>query len=88
MCAICHSTNLKKNYYIKTDSFETSYSIINVSCESCHGAGKQRVDFINGDYKSGEGVTGSFMILAEKSKQTEELTTCAPCHACVSELSG
>ncbi|WP_310560510.1 tetratricopeptide repeat protein [Flavobacterium sp.] len=88
MCASCHSTNLKKNYDIKTDSYKTSYSIINVSCESCHGAGKQHVDFISGDYKSGERVAGSFMKLAKNSKQTEELTTCAPCHARVSELSG
>ncbi len=86
MCASCHSTNLKKNYDIKTDSYKTSYSIINVSCESCHGAGKQHVDFVNGDYKTGERVVGSFMKLAKNSKQTEELTTCAPCHARVSEL--
>ena len=88
MCASCHSTNLRKNYDIKTDTYKTSYSIINVSCESCHGAGKQHVDFINDDYKSGERVVGSFMKLAKNSKQIEELNTCAPCHARVSELSG
>lgn len=88
MCASCHSTNLRKNYDIKTDTYKTSYSIINVSCESCHGAGKQHVDFINDEYKSGERVVGSFMKLAKNSKQTEELNTCAPCHARVSELNG
>ncbi|WP_304197048.1 tetratricopeptide repeat protein [Flavobacterium alvei] len=88
MCASCHSTNLRKNYDIKTDTYKTSYSIINVSCESCHGGGKNHVDFINGDYKSGTKVAGSFMKLAKNSKQTEELNTCAPCHARVSELSG
>ena len=86
MCATCHSTNLRKNYDIKTDTYKTSYSIINVSCESCHGAGKEHVDFINGDYKSGERVTGSFMKLAKNSKQTEEINTCAPCHARISEI--
>lgn len=88
MCASCHSTNLRKNYDIKTDTYKTSYSIINVSCESCHGAGKQHVDFINGDYKSGERVVGSFLKLAKNSKQTEELNTCAPCHARISEING
>jgi tetratricopeptide (TPR) repeat protein len=89
MCATCHSTNLRKNYDVKTDTYKTSYSIINVSCESCHGAGKQHVDFINsGDYKSGIKVVGSYMKLAKNSKQTEELNTCAPCHARISELSG
>ncbi|MBT8120633.1 MAG: cytochrome c family protein, partial [Gammaproteobacteria bacterium] len=35
MCAECHSTNLQKNYDSKTDTFKTSWSEINVSCESC-----------------------------------------------------
>jgi Tfp pilus assembly protein PilF len=88
MCASCHSTNLKKNYDVKTDTYKTSYNIINVSCESCHGPGKEHVDFMNGDYKSGKKVAGSFLKLAKNSGQTEELNTCAPCHARVSELSG
>jgi len=88
MCASCHSTNLKKNYNVESDTYKTSYNIINVSCESCHGAGKQHVDFINGDYKSGDRVIGSFMKLAKNSKQTEELNTCAPCHARISEING
>ncbi len=88
MCATCHSTNLRKNYDIKTDTYKTSYSIINVSCESCHGAGKNHVDFMNGDYKSGKRVIGSFMKLAKNSSQKEELNTCAPCHARISDVSG
>ncbi|SHG72746.1 Tetratricopeptide repeat-containing protein [Flavobacterium fluvii] len=89
MCATCHSTNLKKNYDVATDTYKSSYSLINVSCESCHGAGMQHVDFINGDdYKSGEKVAGNFLKQTKKSTQTEQLNTCAPCHARVSELSG
>lgn len=88
MCATCHSTNLRKNYDIESDTYKTSYNIINVSCESCHGAGKSHVDFINGDYKSGERVKGSFLKLAKNSKQLEEINTCAPCHARISEING
>ena len=51
MCASCHSTNLQKNYDIETDAYKTSFHEINVSCESCHGAGKSHVDYINTDYK-------------------------------------
>jgi Tfp pilus assembly protein PilF len=88
MCATCHSTNLRKNYDIKTDTYKTSYSIINVSCESCHGGGKEHVDFINGDYKSGKKIKGSYMKLGKSYSQTEQLNTCAPCHARISEISG
>jgi len=37
MCAECHSTNLRKNYNLAADSYTTTWSEINVSCESCHG---------------------------------------------------
>ena len=37
MCADCHSTNLKKNYNPKTKRYHTTWDVINVSCEACHG---------------------------------------------------
>jgi predicted CXXCH cytochrome family protein len=40
-CAECHSTDLQKNYDIKTRSFDTQYAEIDVGCEACHGPGKQ-----------------------------------------------
>ena len=45
MCAECHSTNLKKNYNQASDTFDTTWSEINVSCEACHGPGSQHVDW-------------------------------------------
>lgn len=38
-CAECHSTNVQKNYQQSTDSYQTTWSEINVACESCHGPG-------------------------------------------------
>ncbi|OOG65908.1 hypothetical protein B0E44_15300 [Flavobacterium sp. A45] len=88
MCASCHSTNLQKNYDDKTDTYKTTYSIINVSCESCHGAGKQHSDYIKGeDYKDGEKIKGSFLKLVKNGSQLEQINTCAPCHARASEIS-
>jgi len=43
MCADCHSTNLKKNYDPKTHSYHTTYDLINVSCEACHGPGSEHL---------------------------------------------
>jgi tetratricopeptide (TPR) repeat protein len=42
-CADCHSTNLRKNYDYATDSYETTWSEVNVSCEACHGPGSGHV---------------------------------------------
>jgi len=43
MCAACHSTNLRANYDLAADSYATTWSEINVSCEACHGPGSAHV---------------------------------------------
>ncbi|MEE9128198.1 MAG: multiheme c-type cytochrome, partial [Planctomycetota bacterium] len=42
-CAECHSTNLQKNYDPKTNSYNTTWSEIDVSCEACHGPGSRHI---------------------------------------------
>jgi predicted CXXCH cytochrome family protein len=46
MCAECHSTNLQKNYNGSDNSYETSWSEINVACEACHGPASQHVMWV------------------------------------------
>ncbi|MFQ6006178.1 MAG: cytochrome c3 family protein, partial [Woeseia sp.] len=41
MCAECHSTGLEKRYDASRDSFDTSWTEINVACEACHGPGSR-----------------------------------------------
>lgn len=43
MCADCHSTNLRKNYELKTRTYATAYAEIAVTCEACHGPGSNHV---------------------------------------------
>lgn len=42
-CADCHSTNVHKNYDPHTNTYQTSWEEINVSCEECHGPGSVHV---------------------------------------------
>ncbi|MGA7411467.1 MAG: tetratricopeptide repeat protein [Bryobacteraceae bacterium] len=68
MCADCHSTNLKKNYDLAKDSYHTTWSEINVSCETCHGPGSKHVAWgqehkKKSSYQPGEGATGLTVIL-------------------------
>ena len=37
MCAECHSTNLERNFDSVSNSYNTGWSEIDVSCEACHG---------------------------------------------------
>lgn len=76
MCAECHSTNVKKNYFTKTDSFHTTYTLINVSCESCHGMAGGHVEWA----KKGE--TGERKYIKYPGRtQTDQIDQCAGCHA-------
>ena len=43
MCAECHSTNLRRNYDAETDTYDTTWSEINVGCQACHGPGSEHV---------------------------------------------
>ncbi len=43
MCAECHSTDLRKNYDIDTDSFATEWTDVDVNCEACHGPGSNHL---------------------------------------------
>ncbi|WP_114778581.1 tetratricopeptide repeat protein [Botryobacter ruber] len=83
MCSDCHSTNVHKNYIPEADSFATSFSIINVSCESCHGPGKAHVDFIkSNNIKKGDPYQAE-QHLHQTSNLTsvEQVDQCARCHA-------
>ncbi len=44
MCADCHSTNLRKGYDVETETYTTTWSEIDVSCEACHGPGSLHVN--------------------------------------------
>ena len=62
MCADCHSTNLRKNYDLAKDSYSTTWSEIDVSCESCHGPGSNHVAWAQmhkkGPYNARDGANG------------------------------
>ena len=78
MCADCHSTNVRKNYEEKNHSYSTKYAIINVSCEACHGSGKQHVLDVE---KLGEKYVANGGFKMTKNTKTKELVDqCARCH--------
>ncbi len=88
MCAFCHSTDLQKNYDFEKDTYHTTYSVMTVSCESCHGAGQKHIDYINSSaYKNGKKVKNSYMLMVKNSSQLTQINTCAPCHSRRSEIS-
>lgn len=88
MCADCHSTNLKQNYISSADSFNTTWSDINVNCEACHGPGRNHVTLMQSEDSSQatiEQIRKDLRLTLDGS-QIDQLNQCAQCHSLREEL--
>jgi predicted CXXCH cytochrome family protein len=75
MCSSCHSTHVKKNYDVSTDSFQTTYKEVNVACESCHGPGSGHIQS-----RKENGASDPYAKLNLLDQKTQ-INTCGTCHA-------
>ena len=81
MCAECHSTNLVKNYDLETNSYHTTYSEIDVSCETCHGPGSVHVQLAESNSLFWDRVHGYGLPQLKDAPNHKQIETCAPCHS-------
>ncbi|MGD9290577.1 MAG: multiheme c-type cytochrome, partial [Desulfobacterales bacterium] len=82
MCAECHSTNLKKNYDIQTESYATTWSEIDVSCEACHGPGSRHVAWAElPDMARPQTANFDLVVKAKGMDSRQQVELCAPCHS-------
>ena len=82
MCAECHSTNLIKGYDATADSFATTWSQINVSCEACHGPASKHVEWaqLEATHRAADSTYG-LALVATTLAAREQVELCAPCHS-------
>jgi len=94
-CAECHSTNLKKNYTLSEDTFETTWSSIDVDCEACHGPGSHHVAAPS-DTQLGLKTKNRSWVLNDETgiasrmpelTRHDEVEVCGQCHARRSQFS-
>jgi tetratricopeptide (TPR) repeat protein len=82
MCAECHSTNLRKNFDIRTDSYRTSWSEISLGCEACHGPGSRHVAWAQLPDMARPRVENAELVMKTSGLSSRKLVElCAPCHA-------
>jgi tetratricopeptide (TPR) repeat protein len=82
MCAQCHSTNLKKNFDIKTDTYKTTWSDIDVGCEACHGPGSRHVQWAEMPDMARPRVENVDLVVKTSDIGSRKLVElCAPCHS-------
>lgn len=101
-CADCHTTDLKRNFEPKTNSFDTQFSEVNVACESCHGPAGQHIKLAKSDALT-NGNSGFSQLLpavknfafspnnpiahADGKPNNSEINVCARCHSLRTPLS-
>ena len=82
MCAECHSTNLKKGFDHTTDTFTTTWSEIDVSCEACHGPCSDHVTWAETpDMAREKAPNYKLWVKTREISPKSELAICAHCHA-------
>jgi predicted CXXCH cytochrome family protein len=82
MCADCHSTNLKKNYDPETDSYQTTWSQIDVGCEACHGPGSRHVSWAEmPDMARPRTENYELVVRTAGMNSRQQIELCAPCHS-------
>ncbi len=84
MCAECHTTDYQKGYDLETDSYQSSWTELNVSCQACHGPGEEHVKWAEQGQDSvpndpSYGLKVSFK--QNRLKAGYEADSCAACHS-------
>jgi len=80
-CAACHSTNLQKNFDPLNTSYHTTWSEIDVSCESCHGPASLHVELAKGRSLFWDRNHGYGLARLKTPSNIPQIETCAPCHS-------
>lgn len=102
MCADCHSTNVSKNYDIQSNTYDTSFSEINVACESCHGPASEHLVWIKNMTTKDNGFSRDLStpvptwinqsdqtntLSINKSEHNQQVVGCAQCHSRRTQIS-
>ena len=81
MCAECHSTDVKKNFDLQTNSYHTTWTQIDVGCQACHGPASTHVSAASPGKQD-------FAVDFAAPDATAQIETCARCHSRRSVISG
>jgi tetratricopeptide (TPR) repeat protein len=85
MCGECHTTNFRKNYDLKTDSFKTAWTMVDVGCQACHGPGSNHIAWAQTEtVQDGDKIAYDNMGLEVNLKSDDsrvQIDACARCHS-------
>jgi tetratricopeptide (TPR) repeat protein len=80
-CAECHSTNLQRKFDVSANRFATTFTDIDVSCESCHGPGSLHEEVVANKGIFWDRHHGTGLPNLKTESNIAQVETCAPCHS-------
>lgn len=80
MCAECHSTNYQKGFDVQTQTYHSTFSEIDVSCEACHGPASKHIE-LAGKWFPGWNRQRGYGLANLKRSAEDQIQACAPCHS-------
>lgn len=82
-CFDCHASQMRKNYDLTTDTYDTVVGDLSINCEACHGPGAQHVKFWIDAGEDPELAAQGDESLPDLSllSAKQQVETCAQCHA-------
>ncbi|MEM9827522.1 MAG: multiheme c-type cytochrome [Planctomycetota bacterium] len=81
MCADCHSTNLHRGFDVDDQRYHTTFTDIDVSCESCHGPGSLHIELARSKSLFWDRHHGYGLPRLKGDDPEPQLQSCAPCHS-------
>ena len=82
MCAECHSTHLRPNYDVQSDTYRTVWAAIDVGCQACHGPGASHVDWARAAPERRASTAAAGLLVDFPTGGADvEVRSCAGCHS-------
>ena len=86
MCAECHTTDFRKGYEEKADSYRSTWAEFDVGCEACHGPGRAHVveqarQGVLRQRALGAPVDSAMRAAEALAAARAAVDACAPCHS-------
>lgn len=81
-CMECHTTNMALNFDVSTAEYHTTFSEVNVSCQSCHGPGSNHVDWAQSGKQNKKNEVNKGLIVDYKTMEPyKQVESCSRCHS-------
>ena len=79
-CHGCHVSQLRSNYDLGTDTYQTTWAEPGINCETCHGPGEEHIRAAS-ETGPGKVLAEPKLIVTKQFTHEQKSDMCAPCHA-------